>query len=634
MSGPCTPEVYKPRLRMAESINRMDVEELRRTFSQEERLDMWNKLREAAKWYVTECSADLPAEVDRLNKGLIRLAQLKIAYTFREEGVFDDVVATFRREEYEVLRDFEEYKVFDAIPVDEVVEMVARREGRVYDLVVGYYDKQYNILDKKWGPLIGDLAYAISRLYAKRREKIEEAVVRYVRRYGLIQTVREIEEAVRRLVEAGVEREAAYGLVGEGGLEGVEAVAREARRLLEHARELEDAIYQEPRAEAGALRKRLELVKSRGEELLRRYSEAVSRLSELKNEVARAMDRLSSILEGLEGAGAGDARLSKALEAEASSLRRAIKDLSSRGEAIRSTIERLEAERLALRSRVEELERALRGEAPGRVVTSEVARGLENLLVSKLSYKMSRPAAIYNPVEGRSLEVKKWDHREAYELNPAGGAPRGRGVVYKLMRGVLVRRPRVVVEAVTLVHHKAYSARGFDDKPVSLGEVLDLLEERVLEAEKGSYYHLLVVSSPTGFTKPVIDYVSSNEFHKAFVSMHVTLFLLDPVEGVVIHHPLDKAAGLNKWVAEPFLEEEKIGLVVNYVKSKSTVESAVKRSPASPFVLSSEVERGLGVDRVVVRQAFARLESQGYGRVRASDGEEAFFYDLGRVVVG
>ena len=60
--------------------------------------------------------------------------------------------------------------------------------------------------------------------------------------------------------------------------------------------------------------------------------------------------------------------------------------------------------------------------------------------------------------------------------------PRGRGVVLVKKRGLVFKRKDVVVEAVTLVHREAFEERGWDARPVSLAELLDLLSSRVDEA--------------------------------------------------------------------------------------------------------------------------------------------------------
>ena len=167
--------------RIVEIILREDLESLSRTFSEEERIELWNELRSTWKKYLIECSLKISKDVDKIIRGKFRFAQLLLAATFKfnNEG-HENIVKMFRDEEYEILKDFEEYKIFDNLSIDDIVEFIRRRKGKVYELVKRYYEKQYNILDKSWGNLIGDLAYVFNLRYKNRRKKIEDAVVEYL----------------------------------------------------------------------------------------------------------------------------------------------------------------------------------------------------------------------------------------------------------------------------------------------------------------------------------------------------------------------------------------------------------------------------------------------------------------------
>ncbi len=638
MSPACNPEDY---LGVVEIVMREDLQSLARGYSTDERLEMWNEVREAWRKYLRECAAKLPPSVDKLTRGKFRFAQLLLAASFRlNNEEYPHIIKMFREEEYRLLEKFEALKELDYYTLDDIVEFIRTREGKVYELVKSYYREQLHLFDEKWGPMMGDLARIFNDRYRDRRLKIEQAVLEYTKRHGVLTMVSEIEEAVKKILEAGdlkrrIEEEVRAKVLNELGLPALEEklgmLEEERRRLLERVKELEERLMEEKEAKAGIMAE-LERLKAEKGSLTQGHNELEQRLKEAEERLRKAMEELArkeAELRRLAEEKGTDRAAVEALSAEAETLRRLVEEYKARAEEYREALDRIRTEKSMVESRLDELEAALRGETEGHLVTEEDARAIENAMVSRIRKKLGDGARIYDPITGKEREVK-WSRVEYVSIAEAeGGLPRGRGIVLEKRKGLLRRRREVVVEAINLVHREAYREKGWDSRPVSLSEVLDLLEARIDQAEKGGYYHLLVLSSPTGFTRKAVEYLDSDAFHRSFTAKHITLYLVDPVTGSVYYNRGDKAAEVNREIAEPLLPEERVRKVIDYLESDEARNLAYRNSPVAPFIRVDQIARETGEPPEIVRRALAILESQGRGKVMATENTVAYFYKKG-----
>ncbi len=386
MMGECSYEEVKQRFRIVETIVRRDVEDLQRMLSPEKRLELWSRLQDLSEWLMLECGGVFSEEVERSLEGKLRLAQLKIANAFRREGSYPDIVAKFRPEEYEMLETFEALKIIDGLSVDQLVEFIERREGKVYELVKEYYEKQYDALERSWAPLIGSLAYAMAELYASRRRKLEEAVVAYLRRRGLTGFIIEIEEAIEKMGRAG-------------------AAITEAEKLLE------EAAYGEP-SEQGAA--------AMGEEA-RQLEEKIARLEE---EMSRLERELAESVRG---------RLREAVEAEL--------------EALRREREALEAARAALELEKAKLREKLEGATEGRLVDKSAVEAAEVAMLEKVRFRLERGFKLYDPRRNRTVSGDKWVLERGE--GEAGSFMVSLSRLVRL-GGLIFKRPVVAVEIATV----------------------------------------------------------------------------------------------------------------------------------------------------------------------------------------
>jgi len=595
----CTHDELQELLATANTVLRMDVEELARSFSLEELLEFWNMIKEDYKNYLRRCSVALDRDVDRQIRGMFRLAQLMIAASLRKRGEeLPEITGQFTEQEYEILDILESMKEIEMLSPEDIADLIERREGKVYEIVKTYYEKAFHMLDTQWTTLSANLALALAEKYKERRRKIEEAVIIYMKRRPLNIFIQELEDVIRKALEAGEARRSARQKV-DLALRSVD----ELEPIIAGAGSPEEGIRAADQALGTVSR------------LIRELQEERSRLEAKERELSQLLEQYKT-----------DEKAREVLESELEALRSRNAELQATLQELTSVVEKLRAEKAVLEERLAELREGLEGRSEGHLVSSEEARALENAFIERVLAKIGRGAEVYNPVKGEKKQVS-WSRREFYSLHEEG-SPRGKGVQLQQLQGILRRRKVVVVDAVTVVHRDAYREKGWDSKPARLGEILDLLESRLEEATRQGYYHILAVSSPTGFTEKAKEYVRGGGGSIPFASKHLTLYLIDPVTGEVVYNPRDPAAQANLHLVEPSLPEERIMRVVEYVRSDDARTRAVINSASKPFLLVSDIVEATGEDVETVMRALHRLQEEGVGRLRATDkGSVAFFYN-------
>jgi len=645
MSESCDPRTLSL---PANEVLENDLETLRTIYTEEERVEMWNKVRSGFK-EVIKCSSRLEPEVRKKLRGKYLLAMLMLAASFKLNNEGQGlIIKMFSDEEYSIFLDFEELKIFDALDVDTIVEFIKRREGKVYELVRKYYDKQYNVLDRAWGHLKKDLLYGLEERYSARRRKIEEAVIRYVKRYGLIETVSEIEEAVKKVLEAGefrrkIEKEVRERVLKEYRVDELRTklalLEEERARLYERLSSLEEKALSGSK-EVAELTTELNRLMSEKEELTRRYGEALQKLKSLQDELTKIRELLrvkEDELTKLKEKYKGNAGAVEALSAEAEALRSTLEKIRKEAEHYKRLTEMLTHEKEVLKKRLEEVQAALRGEIKGRLVTLEEAEGFCETYLRRVGYKLrSGRIRVYDPRVSGSVNISKWDDIVQYDVKESE-LRLSRGVMYIKKRGLIFKSKDIVVEIVYLAHDEVFKEKGFDTKPVTLAEVLSILRKRVEEAEAKNYYHILVIASPTGFTEKAKEYVASDEFHRNFVARNLTLYLVDPVSGEVLRNPADLAAEFNSYIVMPETPEDLVKKVIDYVLNEETILNAIALSPSEPMVLVDKLSDELGVPLQVVRVALERLKAEGWGDIMylPKEGIIAFKYgDKAKRAVG
>ena len=150
----------------------VNLEQLKRE-DQSTRKQWWEDIKANKKEY-----DDLSYDRDKFFESNMALARLKLVLSFIDNGE-NPPEHSFKREELNLLREFEQFIVYDRMSAEEIKEYVrsGKDEGGIVKLAkqaaVNGYDQVYKIIEQKNIP--SDLAFAMQRIYKDRIEKMEIA---------------------------------------------------------------------------------------------------------------------------------------------------------------------------------------------------------------------------------------------------------------------------------------------------------------------------------------------------------------------------------------------------------------------------------------------------------------------------
>ncbi|MFC2000336.1 hypothetical protein ACFLXE_06220 [Chloroflexota bacterium] len=199
----------------------MNLEQLRRE-SEITRREWWQEIDKNRSEYGT-----LQYDPDPFLESNFALARLKLVTSFQENGESPPPGHGFRQEETDLLKEFEQYIVYDRLSLEDIKDFVhsgAEDDRGIVALArhaaVSGYDRMYDLMQQ--ANLPNDLALAIQRIYQDRIKKIEAAAAEI----RLSETYRDI-EAARAYAEATAAAAAAAPAAGPEK----EITAAEARLL-------------------------------------------------------------------------------------------------------------------------------------------------------------------------------------------------------------------------------------------------------------------------------------------------------------------------------------------------------------------------------------------------------------------
>ena len=189
--------------------------------------------------------------------------------------------------------------------------------------------------------------------------------------------------------------------------------------------------------------------------------------------------------------------------------------------------------------------------------------------------------------------------REAYPLNPTA-----RYEITAAKYLGLSSRTRMVIEAAVYSHLAAHANRGFDATPAGIDDLVSVVSNGLEETADDTPY-LLGIASPTGWTERVIDHVEHDELSRSRYGRNVSVFLIDLRRGELIYDDADALVADNTHLFKRAVHAEAVANCVSLLRAEYL--SALGRDS----VLLTEVVDDGEFDRHIVKQAFARLESEG-----------------------
>ncbi|MBE0516648.1 MAG: hypothetical protein IBX41_04550 [Methanophagales archaeon] len=266
-----------------------------------------------------------------------------------------------------------------------------------------------------------------------------------------------------------------------------------------------------------------------------------------------------------------------------------------------------------------------------RFVTRDVAKIQELNYIGRFDIKMNElPKMIYDPIERKERKINRWRWRYHCKFDDADEIVKRLKINYDEVTGMLPlnlrsryavaekryklfgwNETKVIIEAAVLGHLLDYGENGFDTRSVTLSELLSVLTRYIGSAEYGNYFHVLGITSVTGFDRKVLEHVNSGEFHKNFVSRYVSLCLVDLETGEVFYNESDERIKAYIDLFKPVFDEEKVRAIKEYVLERL----GLKNFAVLDRVVEEATEGGEEGKRLA-KKVFYDLEKEGMGEVR------------------
>lgn len=542
--------------------------------------DWWDRISEGWDWYRLECRSHLHDSMNRKIRSDFRLAQLLIA---KARGTATlaarDSPAQFSEKELSLVEELERHKMLDVLDVEQIVEKSHRREGGVYELVVAFYQGQYEDLESVLGDaqIQKDLMAAFLARYEQRFAKIKQALKRYIDRYGpedLVKSVEvsiqevivssqrkrehvmrsldyQVEELTRRLTAVPLEdtRRGFYS-----SLERLSSLRASGQMSVEEAR----GAYSASRENERAVREHLSEFHTTWDEHYRSLAawkvELAERETALEEQAQKSRQNLHH-----------DTRL--ALRTEIDVLRTHQQELTRQHEALCQEIEGLEQQKQELDERLGVVRDVLEGKTT-RVVERRQAQALERDVIGRFESRMrDRPVKLYSPLDEREFVVQ--DRAETVSLRSDSAAqihryleghPEQEAIMAEMPLDLRSRYaveekryrlygeavPKIVAELVSLNHWRSYADHRFDVMPATLSDLLGVLKRIEPPARSAGYFHVVGIASPTGWSKQALAAAGSAGSQPAPAGTNVSFCLIDSVTGETICSQDDRTEGLNE----------------------------------------------------------------------------------------
>tara|TARA_Y100000031_G_scaffold149976_1_gene188640 strand:+ start:88 stop:2064 length:1977 start_codon:yes stop_codon:yes gene_type:complete len=618
------------------------------------RIAKYNELKRSESDYEEKCAPNLMFRERLSNLGYFKLAKLKVAGSIklRQEDLLEDesikyLTDEFIQEEYDALEKMDKFRRLDFLTKEEIAKGIFNKEGQIYTIVKEWYDEQMDEFGKLLAPESGVqgmneyLATAFRIEYDERFQKIQAGIIDYLKMDSGAprKLFSAYEEAIRKTNQVEEERKLVEDQLLTTFSDNYRLEFEKAFSDLSSDRDLiADKLKEiEVLALSGSANpelieeytNRISGLNSRSEELLGSLRDKFGKMDEWQEKIRNHEVELSSAIEEA----TKDTRAT--LTAELHKIRSTNDDLVNKIKLFDDVKLKIGVQNQGLDDRISNIRKSLEDGSDYRLVTVDEARIMEMNFIGKFGLKMtdSFPYTFQDPLHNGKIVVKKpsdyslsfLDERHQLE-NIAGLSednialiPHNKRSIYTISRKQFLKdNLKIKIEAAFLSRIETYARNFADTKPLSLSHFLRFIESILDSAQGGEYLHIVGIGSATGFDENLQSYVSSDEFHKNFVSKHLAICLIDLETGDITYNHLDNRISDYVHLFEQEFDNDKVEKVKQFVKAEKYLGDTITASKTS---------KETGLDMRIIKKTFYELEKKGEGEVitvkkKSEDGEK------------
>ncbi len=258
-------------------------------------------------------------------------------------------------------------------------------------------------------------------------------------------------------------------------------------------------------------------------------------------------------------------------------------------------------------------EKRLAGQGPAPVA-AERAREMELAYLGRFDSKVCALKSIANPLTGKETVVANWEaiHQSTDQTSQLARLAAQQGtpdsVLPRMPRNATSRytlleanqkRMGVILSASCHARLETLLRSGVDSAPLSLSELLELLQEQIRAAENQKCLSVHAFASPTGWANECIEYIGGGDRNRVFHHRLILSLLVDLSSGQVYRDQLDdRLAGLEPLFL-PQLRHEQVE------QARAYAEQWVLNNRHS--LTAAEAAQALGVPVAFVDEAFAQM---------------------------
>ena len=264
-----------------------------------------------------------------------------------------------------------------------------------------------------------------------------------------------------------------------------------------------------------------------------------------------------------------------------------------------------------------------------RYVRVDDARIHELTFIARFDTKMNAyPVKCFSPREEKTYTVTEWKNHYHYDSVTADNAsraattgtdnqdiPQNVGSVYAIDKKEFIyfgkRKKTLVIDAFSFCNTGDYAELGYDTRMVTLSALMSVLIPIIQRAEDEDYFHVLGITSPTGWDNRVIAWVKGEDPANSYMSRNVAVCLVDAGSGEVYYNPTDLRILSYIDYFRPEFDIERVEKMKNMIR----VEFAT-----AEYLEFEKIAKKTGEDRFIIEKAFYALEREKLGRVKFITG--------------
>jgi len=562
----------------------------------ERRVDLWNKIRMNYDSYLDEECGTFLKDLDQHFCSLFDGSLLVLAASFRENGEFFGAANIFSAEEVELYRRIERYNLFEILSAGDIRKKLIQKDDKVLELLRDYYVS----MDSWVGEQLEDpslrltLRYYLKKKWDGYKEKLNTAVSSSVLELDWLKSlIKSWESATDEKVEASTkeigvekeraeaERELAEAELAKLGTE--KALAEESLRQAEAEKaraneEIQGLASDKEAAEARI--KQLSEKRAETESLLQAVADEKSLTEARLQEIAAQKAEAESRLREMQAERSGSEEQIKALESEKAQFEVQIQALASEKELLEKQASEMASEKSRVEDKFRQLseEKALLEGKGSRYVKIEEVKQYELNFIGRVEHKLGNSVTlggknykVDSPREIKQVDTSRFAESFGLSERDLKNLPENRALLASFVeKKLLGKKQRYDLKALFSSRVERYAESGYDTDPLELKDVNAYLVDARDEAREKGESALLCLASPTGFEDSISSYISSDDFHRNFLSKYLSVCFLDLETGKQLYNPHDTLAKEFAAICEMETETEKSE------KLKLTVRKAIE----------------------------------------------------------